>query len=261
MLRDLTGFTPLLNRIEALVLEIIRQQQTDSFYPYHLNEQKEIDDLVYQLYGLTEEDIREIELWYCRRYPKLAEAQGLVAEVKEKYASHLKRCQRILEKPPSYWRSNPIFELIAQGESYKLEFKETLEHDVRENRQNRELNKAILKTIAAFLNAEGGAILIGVSDSGEIKGINRDLQYVRGNNRDGFEQKLRSLINDRFDPSPLGFIDIGFEELAEGTVCFVNVRPANTIIHIENEVYIRDGNVTRKLEGRALTDWIQQKGN
>lgn len=259
VVRNLTDLAPLVSRLEALVLEIIRQQQNNPFYPYHLNEQKEIDSLVYQLYGLNEEDIREVELWYCRRYPKLAEAQGLMAEVKEKYAAHLERCRRILENPPSYWRSNPILQLIAEGESHTLEFKETLEYDVRENRQNRELNKATLKTIAAFLNAEGGTILIGVSDSGEVKGINRDLQYVRANSRDGFEQKLRSLINDRFDPSPLGFIDIGFAELIEGTVCRVNVRPANTIIHLDNEVYIRDGNGTRKLEGRALTDWIQQK--
>jgi len=247
--------------IRNLVNQIIQQQVSDPEYKHYENKQKEIDSIIYQLYGLNEDDIRDVELWYCRRYPRLAESQGVLAEVKEKYADHLARCQRILEKPPSYWRSNPILQLIAQGESHNLEFKETLEYDVRENRQNRELNKATLKTIAAFLNAEGGTILIGVSDSGEVKGINRDLQYVRGNNRDGFEQKLRSLINDRFDPSPLGFIDIGFEELAEGTVCRVNVRPANTIIHLDNEVYIRDGNGTRQLEGRVLTDWIQQKGN
>jgi hypothetical protein len=244
-----------------LVRTIIEEQKQNPGYDYMSNEQKEIDRVVGELYGLNEEDIREIELWYCRRYPKLAEAQGILAEAKEKYAAYLERCKRILEKPPSYWRSSPFLQLIAQGESHTLEFKETLEYDVRENQQNRELNKATLKTIAAFLNAEGGTILIGVSHSGEVKGINRDLQYVRGNNCDGLEQKLRNLINDRLDPSPLGFIDIGFEELAEGTVCRVNVRPANTTIHLDNEVYIRDGNVTRKLEGRALTDWIQQRGD
>jgi len=246
--------------LSTYVRQIIENQINNLQYDY-VNEQTEIDMRVYGCFNLSENYIREVELWYCRRYPKLAKAQGLLSEVKEKYAAHLERCKRILEKPPSYWRSNRILQLIAQGESHTLEFKETLEHDTRQNQQNRELNKATLKTIAALLNAEGGTILIGVSDSGEVKGINCDLQYVRGNNRDGFEQKLRSLINDRFDPSPLGFIDIGFEELAEGTACRVNVRPANTIIHLDNEVYIRDGNVTRKLEGRALTDWIQQKGN
>ena len=147
------------------------------------------------------------------------EVQGVLAEVKEKYAGHLARCQRILEKPPSYWRSNPILQLIGQGENHTLEFKETLEYDIRQNQQNRGLAKCSLKTIAAFLNTDAGTLLIGVSDAGEVKGIARDLQFVRGKNSDGFEQKLRSLINDRFDPSPLGNVQITFEELQEGTVC------------------------------------------
>ena len=223
------------------------------------NEQKEIDSLVYQLYGLTEDDIREVELWYCRRYSKLTEAQGLLAEVKEKYATHLERCRRILEKPPSYWRSNPILQLIAQGESHNLEFKETLEYDVREDRQNRELNKSVLKTVAAFLNTDGGTLLIGVSDSGEVKGIERDLQFVRNNNRDGFEQKLRSLINDHFDPSPHGNVEIAFEELQEGTVCQIKVEQNAEPVAYDNDFYIRDGNGTRKLEGRELADWLRRR--
>jgi len=36
------------------------------------NEQKEIDRLVYDLYGLNDNDIKEVETWYARRYPKLA---------------------------------------------------------------------------------------------------------------------------------------------------------------------------------------------
>ena len=36
------------------------------------NKLKEIDKLVYELYGLNQDDIREIETWYARRYPKLA---------------------------------------------------------------------------------------------------------------------------------------------------------------------------------------------
>ena len=248
-------------RITKLVKTITQKQQENPRYLYYEHEQKEIDTLVYQLYGLNDEDIREIRLWYCRRYLKLAEAQGVLAEVKEKYADHLARCQRILEKPPSYWRSNPILELIAQGESHTLEFKETLEYDIRQNQQNRNLNKASLKTIAAFLNADGGTLLIGVSDSGEVKGIARDLQFVRGNNIDGFEQKLRSLVNDHFDPSPLGNVEITFEELHEGTVCQIRAEQSSKPIAFDNDFHIRDGNGTRKIEGRALTDWIQQRAN
>lgn len=250
---------PIANNLRALVEGIVQKQQQDSQYSYHLHEQKEIDALVYQLYGLNEEDIREVELWYCRRYPLLAEAQGVLAEAREKYADHLARCQRILEKPPSYWRSNPVLELIAQGESHTLEFKETLEYSIHTNERTPGLAKSSLKTIAAFLNADGGTLLIGVSDAGEVKGITRDLQFVRGNNRDGFEQKLRSLINDHFDPSPLGDVEIRFEDLQEGTVCQINVEKSSEPVAYDNDFYIRDGNGTRKLEGRALTDWIQRR--
>lgn len=244
--------------LESYVGTILTNQVRDNNYNYR-NEQKQIDNVVYELFSLNEINICDIELWFCRRYRKLAESQGLMAEVKEKYADHLIRCERILSRPPSYWRSNPILQLIAAGESHTVEFKETLEWNVRENRHTDYLNKECLKTIAAFLNADGGTLLIGVSDSGEVKGLSRDLQHVQRRNLDGFERKLRDLIRGHFNPVPTGNITIVFEELAEGTVCKVDIRQSEEVIHFDTEVYIRDGNRTLILEGPDLTRWIQQR--
>lgn len=41
-------------------------------YDYMTNEQVEIDRLVYQMYNLDEEDVKEVEDWFFRRYPRLA---------------------------------------------------------------------------------------------------------------------------------------------------------------------------------------------
>ena len=247
--------------LSTYVGHIIERQRGDLQYNYATNEQIEIDKHIYEHYGLDEEDICEIELWYCRRYPKPAEAQGVLAEVKEKFADHLARCQRILEKPPSYWRSNPALELIGQGESHTLEFKETLQYNLHTNQADSRVLDSSLKTVAAFLNADGGTLLIGVSDSGEVRGIARDLPLVRGHNRDGFEQKLRSLINDHFDPSPRGNVEITFGELQEGTVCQIKVEHNSEPVAYDNDFYIRDGNGTRKLEGRELADWLRRRNN
>jgi type I restriction enzyme R subunit len=66
-------------------------------------------------------------------------------------------------------------ELIKRGESRTLEFKSTLRWDLKENRQDDKLvTHAVLETIAAFLNTEGGDLLIGVADDGGIVGIERD---------------------------------------------------------------------------------------
>jgi hypothetical protein len=67
-----------LPRIEGLapkVASIIFKQKSNPLYDYASNEQIEIDRLVYEAYGLNEDDIREVENWYARRYPALATAQ------------------------------------------------------------------------------------------------------------------------------------------------------------------------------------------
>jgi hypothetical protein len=63
------------DQLSDLTLAILRKQECDSRYDYASNEQLEIDRLVYQAYGLTADDIAEVETWYARRYPKLADAQ------------------------------------------------------------------------------------------------------------------------------------------------------------------------------------------
>ncbi len=142
-----------------------------------------------------------------------------------------------------------------------LEFKETLEYNIHTNQRTPELAKSSLKTLAAFLNTDGGVLLLGVSDSGEVKGLDRDLRFVNRHNLDGFEQKLRSLLNSRFDPPQLGNIEMTFEELQEGTVCQINVEQSSEPVAYDNDFYIRDGNGTRKLEGRDLADWLRRRNN
>jgi len=56
-----------------LVKKIIKKQKQNLRYNYLDNEQKEIDKIVYEMYGLNEDDIKEVETWYARRYPKLAQ--------------------------------------------------------------------------------------------------------------------------------------------------------------------------------------------
>jgi len=71
------------NRIAELVRSIVAHQRTNPRYDYASNEQVEIDRLVYAAYGLNEADIREVEDWYARRYPKLAQAQRRALAAKQ----------------------------------------------------------------------------------------------------------------------------------------------------------------------------------
>jgi hypothetical protein len=157
-----------------------------------------------------------------------------------------------------------VMELIKRSECHYIEFKATLEYDIDKNEYNKALNKECLKTIAAFLNADGGVLLIGVRDDGTIIGIEQDLQYVQRKNPDGFQLKLRDLIQNSLKPFPHRKIEFFFENVNQATVCRVNVKPVKRtqIVYLENNLYIREGNKTINLKGTVeIADWIQQRNN
>tara|TARA_R100001143_G_C3361001_1_gene135707 strand:- start:12659 stop:16237 length:3579 start_codon:yes stop_codon:yes gene_type:complete len=58
-----------------LTKNVVDRQKIDTRYDYASHEQIKIDKLVYDAYGLNEHDIREVENWYARRYPRLVAAQ------------------------------------------------------------------------------------------------------------------------------------------------------------------------------------------
>ena len=52
----------------------------------------------------------------------------------------------------------PLVDLIDSGESQTLEFKSSFD-------------KACIETLVAFANAQGGSVLVGVSDAGVLSGV------------------------------------------------------------------------------------------
>jgi len=64
-----------IEKIKELVVSTIQSQKTNPRYDYASHEQIEIDKLVFEAYGLSAEDVQEVENWYARRYPKLSAAQ------------------------------------------------------------------------------------------------------------------------------------------------------------------------------------------
>ncbi len=80
-----------------------------------------------------------------------------------------------------------IATLITQGESATLEFKSTARWNLKEDKKDRTMEEVILKTIAAFLNTQGGTLLIGVDDAGDPIGLTPDYNTLQKKNRDGFE--------------------------------------------------------------------------
>jgi predicted HTH transcriptional regulator len=63
---------------------------------------------------------------------------------------------------------------IEQGEGQGLEFKSTMRMNLRTGKHGKEVEVAWLKAVAAFMNTDGGSLLLGVDDEGAIVGLEAD---------------------------------------------------------------------------------------
>ena len=65
--------------------------------------------------------------------------------------------------------SEPITELIRRGESDRLEFKSSARWNLHTRARDEKIEMVIAKAVAGFLNTDGGTLLIGVNDDGDVR--------------------------------------------------------------------------------------------
>ncbi len=161
------------------------------------------------------------------------------------------------DSPPPEIKS--LQDIIAHDESATLEFKSSLRWDYHRNIPHKDPEDAVIKTLAAFLNTDGGTLIIGVDDAGQVLGLNNDYNTFRKKNRDGFELHLMTLISGNLGKGTCTYIHLTFHSITQHDVCKVEVKPCPVPIYAGEEAifYIRTGNQTQKLNPRETTEYIK----
>jgi predicted HTH transcriptional regulator len=72
-----------------------------------------------------------------------------------------------------------IIDRIKKRESSAIELKSSFRYDVRNRKPNPKMEKIIAKTISAFMNSEGGTLLIGVDDENNVIGLQDDYETLK----------------------------------------------------------------------------------
>jgi hypothetical protein len=85
-----------------------------------------------------------------------------------------------------------VEDIIKAGESQGVEFKSTARWNIRSQQLDKKMEHVIVKTVCGFLNGEGGTLLIGVDDAGQVLGLDQDFKTLGSKgDTDGFELHLR----------------------------------------------------------------------
>ena len=154
--------------------------------------------------------------------------------------------------------------LIAGGETDSVEFKSSLRWNVKLHEDSDWLQKEVTKSIAAFLNGQGGTLLIGVADDGTISGIADDvavLDRTGHGGHDGFLQALANICNQHLGGGVAPLIRTRIVAVDGREVCAIRVRRSDEPVFLhdkkQDEFYVRIQTTTRALTLPETTRYVR----
>jgi type I restriction enzyme R subunit len=153
-------------------------------------------------------------------------------------------------------------ELIAKDETYEVEFKSTARWNLREARKDKRIEDALVKTIAGFLNTDGGTLFIGVGDDGRIIGLAHDLPLVKPANADGLVNWLTThLINALKHPAVMR-TRTRIDQVVDEEVCRIDVACSSVPVIARmsdgrEAFWVRMNNSTRELPEVELEEYVK----
>jgi len=185
-------------------------------------------------------------------------------------------------------------EKINAVEGQKVEFKTSAFYAPGEQNPGFKQMRTIAETVAAFMNAEGGELFIGISDDGTIRGIDGDLDVLatmqssvaltlpsmndatfsyKANN-DGYSRKLQHILQAFLSPNHARLYEISFGRLGKTSqklCCRIKVKkcaeddfvycsekysPTKPVV---DEIFVRIGCEKKMLLGKERDNFVRSR--
>lgn len=152
-----------------------------------------------------------------------------------------------------------VKKIIAAGESPTFEFKSTMRTNLKSGKQGKEIELAWLKGVVAFMNSDGGIVLIGVDDDGEIVGIEQD-GFA---SEDKCRLHFRNLVNNHIGADLARYIHLSICAIDEKTVLMIECERVREPVFLKigksEEFYVRSGPSSIKLTISQTVNYLARR--
>jgi CheY-like chemotaxis protein len=152
-----------------------------------------------------------------------------------------------------------ISSLIRGGESDRLEFKSSLRWNLKTGRSDKGIEKAWLKSVVAFLNTDGGVLLVGVGDDGHMLGSEVD-QFE---NDDKYLLHVNNCIQQHIGLECTGFIRFQLIPVEDKKVLLVECQPSPSAAFLKigknEDFYVRVGPGSRRLSTSEVLAYMTNR--
>jgi len=156
--------------------------------------------------------------------------------------------------------ADEVRERIRAGESKRVEFKQTFSVDVAKQTREKYIEEAALKTVVAFLNSDGGDLLLGVQDCGTVVGLDSEIDAHHKSNNDKFLLHVKNAFASRIGAPSFPLIDQRLVDLHGKVVLWVRCEPSKVPAFLDEEkFFVRTNPATDLLTGRKMADYISAR--
>ncbi len=149
--------------------------------------------------------------------------------------------------------------LIQAGESTSLEFKSTMRFNLKTGKNGKEIEMAWLKAVVAFMNSDGGILLIGVDDAGTILGIEAD-NFA---NEDKCRLHFKNLMNTHVGAEFTRFVQLKVIPVNTQTILIIECervrRPVFLSSGKQEDFFIRSGPSSMKLSMSQMVKYLAER--
>ena len=246
----------------AILTSIENREKSAKFADVYLTEVKKNFPNALKLQCIPEEE----NLWKVENYELFLETRReILARELNNYLKNISIVQQNITTTVD------LLDMIQSGEHGFLEFKSTMRWNWKENRLDKKMEEIILKTIASFSNAEGGKLLIGVTDEGDILGLESDYNTFKEPNKDHFELHLRNIINNAFGKEFAATnLTVRFPIVNDLEICEIDIKAGKQPLYTEisdrggslhKKFYIRSGNSSQDLDIEETASYIKSRFN
>ncbi|MCL2295647.1 MAG: ATP-binding protein [Methanomassiliicoccaceae archaeon] len=148
---------------------------------------------------------------------------------------------------------------IHGGENEKVEYKSTLRVNLSTGEKDEKIERAVLKTLVAFLNSRGGTLLIGIADDGSVIGVD-DWSFE---NRDKLSLHLTNLMAEHIGNEFLPFITFRLSNYKEKWIMRIVCRKSDSPVFLkegkQESFIVRSGPSSVELHGMDTLNYVENR--
>lgn len=121
--------------------------------------------------------------------------------------------------------------LITQGENQFVEFKESMRMNKFTLSKDHKIEFAALKTLAGFMNSQGGVLFLGVADDGTIAGLEPD----DFENTDKMLLHLSQLIHGKLGKNAASYVNVSPLFIQKKLILRIDCSPSAEPVFLEDK--------------------------